>query len=81
MFLENLRSRVNFMAVTQVEPGIFPRLLLSAFLPCGLILLSAVSPKMQRSSFHKDGSPYLTLQGDRSGLTTTFTRGKRGSQA
>lgn len=72
MFLENLRSRVNFMAVTQVEPGIFPHLLSSAFLPCGLILLSAVSPKMRRSSFQKDGSPYLTLQGDWSGLTTIF---------
>lgn len=34
------------MTVTQVEPGIFPRLLSSAFLPWGLILLSNVSPKI-----------------------------------
>lgn len=45
MFLENTLSRVNAMAVTQVEPGVFPHFLLSAFLPCGLILLSDVSQK------------------------------------
>lgn len=46
MFLENLLSRVNFTAVTQAEPGVFPRLLSPAFLLCGLILLSDVSPKI-----------------------------------
>jgi hypothetical protein len=35
MFLENILSRVNFMAVSQAEPGVGPHLLLSAFLPCG----------------------------------------------
>ena len=38
------------MAVTQIEPGVFPHLSSSAFLPCGLILLSDVSPKNLRIS-------------------------------
>lgn len=58
MFLENLISRVNFMAVTQIKLSVFHRLLLSAFLLCGLILLSDVSAN---SSFCKDGGTYMTL--------------------
>lgn len=45
MFLENILNKANVMAVTQVEPGIFPPLLPSTSLPCGLILLSDASPK------------------------------------
>lgn len=45
MFLENILNRANVMAVTQVESGIFPPLLPSTSLPCGLILLSDASPK------------------------------------
>lgn len=51
LFLENILSRVNVMAVTQVEPGVFPLLLLSIFFPCGLILLNDVSPKKIKTLF------------------------------
>lgn len=60
MFLGNIPNRADVMAVTQVEPGIFPHLL-STSLPCGLILLSDVSPKKCESLPFIKITIYLTL--------------------
>lgn len=61
MFLENILNRANVMAVTQVGPGIFPHLLSSTSLSCGLILLSDVSPKKFEGLPFIKITMYLTL--------------------